>query len=96
MIMSSSVLQFETELGIDIEINLADVFSHENAQHARPSCTDSTSQKTEWDELELYTCWKKQTNGRYGGGSPAPLVPRSQRLYDGENSFEFCEQFPVR
>ena len=25
------------------------------------------------------------------GGTPAPLVPASQRQYDGDNPFEFCE-----
>ena len=26
-----------------------------------------------------------------GGGTPYPEVPYSQRQYDGENPFEFCE-----
>jgi len=92
MIMSSDVLQFETDLGVDIEIDLGNIFSEEIVLIPNKP----TSKSSEWDELELYTCWKEQTASRYGGGSPAPFVPRSQRQYDGENSFEFCEQLAVR
>ena len=40
---------------------------------------------------EVYDSWKEQTADRFGGGSPAPSVPFSQRQYDGENHLEFCE-----
>ena len=92
MIMSSNVLQFETDLGVDIEVDLGGILNDENVR--LPS--DSSSKDSELEELELYACWKEQTSSRYGGGSPAPFVPRSQRQYDGDNSFEFCEPFAVR
>lgn len=90
--MSSNMMQFETDLGVDIEIDLDNVLSDERG----PTTSISRSENPEWNELELYTCWKEQTASRYGGGSPAPFVSRSQRQYDGENSFEFCEQFSTR
>ncbi|MCP4479282.1 MAG: hypothetical protein GY818_14445 [Planctomycetaceae bacterium] len=31
----------------------------------------------------IYECWKEQLTDRYGGGTPAPSVPFSQRQYDG-------------
>ena len=36
------------------------------------------------DVWEIFHCWKEQ-QGRFGGGSPAPSIPRSQRQYDGGN-----------
>lgn len=94
--MSSNVFQFETDLGVDIEIDLGHLLSQDSRLNSQDSCATPVSPKPEWDELELYTCWKEQTAGRHGGGSPAPVVPRSQRQYDGENSFEYCEQFAIR
>lgn len=35
-----------------------------------------------WD---IYSCWKEQLTGRFGGGTPAPSIPNSQRQYDGDN-----------
>lgn len=40
---------------------------------------------------EIFSCWKEQLNDQFGGGTPTPLIPTSQRQYDGENPFEFCE-----
>lgn len=96
MIMSSTMIQFETDLGVDIEIDLSHLLSQDSRLNSQDSCSPRTSAQPEWDELELYTCWKEQTAGRHGGGSPAPFVPHSQRQYDGENSFEYCEQLAVR
>lgn len=63
---------------------------------AEMTVSQARSRKSDWDELDLYTCWKEQSDNRFGCGSPAPSIPSSQRQYDGENSFEFCEQFAVR
>ena len=43
------------------------------------------------ETLEIFGCWKQQLADRYGAGSHAPSVPESQRAYDGDNWFEFCE-----
>lgn len=54
---------------------------------------DSTFDFESWD---LMSCWKEQQADRFGGGNAAPVIPRSQRQYDGENHFEYCEQLAVR
>ena len=38
----------------------------------------------------LFSCWKENALF-HGGGSPVPGIPHSQRQYDGDNHFEFCE-----
>lgn len=63
---------------------------------AKMTVSEARSRKSDWDELNGYTNWKEQSGNRFGCGSPAPSIPRSQRQYDGENSFEFCEQLAVR
>lgn len=63
---------------------------------AEMSAAQARSRKSDWDELDLYTCWKEQSGNRFGCGSSAPSIPRSQRQYDGDNSFEFCEPLAVR
>ena len=40
---------------------------------------------------EVYSCWKQQHANRFGAGTSAPSIPRSQRQYDGDNHFDFCE-----
>lgn len=53
---------------------------------------DAVRDDLAWD---VYSCWKEQLSGRFGGGTPAPAVPRSQRQYDGDNCFEYCETWSV-
>ena len=43
-----------------------------------------------WD---AFRHWKEQFGERFGAGTRAPAIPRSQRQYDGENHFEFCEVY---
>ncbi len=40
---------------------------------------------------KLISNWKEHQSDRYGAGSPAPAIPRSQRQYDGDNCFDYCE-----
>lgn len=49
------------------------------------------------DELawDAYSCWKEQLSDRFGGGNSAPPVPHSQRQYDGDNHFEYCEIWAI-
>ena len=46
--------------------------------------------------LELFSDWKAAKGDRFGAGSPNPYIPRSQRQYDGDNHFEYCEPFAWR
>ena len=63
------------------------------SNHELELVVDPTFDFESWD---LFSCWKQQQADRFGGGNAAPVIPRSQRQYDGENSFEFCEQLAVR
>ena len=54
---------------------------------------DPTFDFESWD---LFSCWKQQQADRFGGGTPAPTIPRSQRQYDGDNFEDYCEPFTVR
>ena len=56
---------------------------------ADPSRTDELA----WD---IYSCWKEQMFDRFGCGSRAPSIPRSQRQYEGDNSFDYCEVIVLR
>jgi hypothetical protein len=63
------------------------------SNHELAHAVDPTFDFESW---ELLSCWKQQQADRFGGGNNAPEIPCSQRQYDGENSFEFCEQLAVR
>ena len=63
------------------------------SNHDLELVVDPTFDFESWD---LLSCWKEQQSDRFGGGNAAPTIPHSQRQYDGENSFEFCEQLAVR
>ena len=54
---------------------------------------DPTFDFESWD---LLSCWKQQQADRFGGGTPAPTIPRSQRQYDGDNFEDYCEPFTIR
>ena len=45
----------------------------------------------DFESWELFSCWKEQQKDRVGGGNSAPAIPHSQRQYDGENCFDYCE-----
>ena len=40
---------------------------------------------------KIFSCWKQQPAHRFGAGTSAPSIPRSQRQYDGDNHFDYCE-----
>ena len=61
--------------------------------HELELAVDPTFDFESWD---LFGCWKQQQADRFGGGNAAPAIPLSQRQYDGENYFEFCEHLTVR
>ena len=46
-------------------------------------------------DMEIYVdvidSFHFQYEDRFGGGTPYPSIPNSQRVYDGNNWFEFCE-----
>jgi len=48
------------------------------------------------ESWELFRPWNEHEKARYGGGTPAPAIPRSQRRYDGDNSFDYCEVLVLR
>jgi hypothetical protein len=54
---------------------------------------DPTLDFESWD---LFSCWKEQQKDRFGGGNSAPAIPRSQRQYDGDNCFDYCEVLVLR
>ena len=61
--------------------------------------TDSLSTgdtSVDFDSWDLLSCWKQQQADRFGGGTPAPGIPRSQRQYDGDNFYEYCEPLAIR
>ena len=71
-------------------------FTPENqgvSNHELELAVDPTFDFDSWD---LLSCWKEQQSDRFGGGNAAPAIPHSQRQYDGENYFEFCEHLTVR
>ena len=71
-------------------------FDQENqvmSNHDLELAVDPTFDFESWD---LLSCWKEQQSDRFGGGNAAPTIPHSQRQYDGENYFEFCELLTVR
>ena len=90
--------QLEFVLDIDSEEDQLDNAESDCLQHpfANVLVSEMTSRKSDWDELNRYANWKEGNTGQFGCGSPAPCIPLSQRQYDGENSFEFCEQMLVR
>jgi len=47
----------------------------------------------DFESLEGYRWWKEQQSKRFGAGTPAPNIPRSQRQFDGDNWYEYCEPF---
>ena len=63
------------------------------SHHKLEQPIDPTFDFESWD---LLSCWKEQQSDRFGGGNAAPTIPHSQRQYDGENYFEFCELLTVR
>ena len=54
-----------------------------------PNSVKSNRDRTEPDVLawDIYNCWKEQLSDRFGGGTRAPSIPRSQRQYDGDDYF---------
>ena len=50
----------------------------------------------ERDSWELFRPWNEHEKARFGGGTPAPAIPRSQRQYDGDNCFDYCEVLVLR
>ena len=50
----------------------------------------------DFDSWNLFGCWKEPQKDRFGGGNSAPAVPFSQRQYDGDNQFDYCEVMVVR
>lgn len=48
---------------------------------------------TSWD---IFGNWKERTGNHFGAGSPSPSIPRSERQYDGDNYFEYCEVLSTR
>lgn len=50
----------------------------------------------DYDSWDLFSCWKEQQGDRIGGGNDAPAIPHSQRAYDGDNHFDYCEVLVLR
>ncbi len=50
----------------------------------------------DYESWEILSCWKEQLADRFGAGTNAPNIPRSQRQYDGDNQFEYCEILVAR
>ena len=46
-----------------------------------------------WD---IFGNWKERNGNQFGAGSPSPSIPRSERQYDGDNYFEYCEVLSTR
>jgi hypothetical protein len=61
-----------------------------NAQPATEQTCDTTFQMV-LEDLEIFSCWRFQQSDRYGAGTAAPYIPTSQRQYDGDNHFDYCE-----
>ncbi len=60
------------------------------------SASANTSLATVEQELELiawelFCDWKQQYGSRFGAGTSSPEIPLSQRQYDGDNHFDYCE-----
>ena len=55
-----------------------------------------TDSEFDADLWEIYGCWKQQQFDRFGAGTSAPNIPRSQRQYDGDNCFDYCEVVRLR
>ncbi len=50
----------------------------------------------DFEAWETFRNWKRQQKIRFGNGNSAPDIPRSQRQYDGDNSFDYCEVLVLR
>ncbi|MEZ6081228.1 MAG: hypothetical protein R3C56_37835 [Pirellulaceae bacterium] len=53
--------------------------------------SEHAGSEPDFETWEIYRCWKEQQSDRYGAGTPAPSIPRSQRQFDGDNWFDYCE-----
>jgi hypothetical protein len=95
MILSHDAFQFESEHGVLIELQLTEFFVDESCDfsddRADARNSNAGSNPSDWDELAIYNCWKEQAKNRFGAGTPAPYIPRSQRQYEGDNLVDFCE-----
>lgn len=45
------------------------------------------------ESLDVIASFRFQNQDRFGGGTPYPAIPESQRAYDGDNLFEYCESW---
>ena len=45
---------------------------------------------------ELLCSWRQQHGDRLGAGTSSPAIPQSQRQYDGDNHFDYCEVLVLR
>lgn len=55
---------------------------------ASPQPSEEEFDQTAW---ELFSNWKQHYGDRFGVGNPFPEIPASQRQYDGDNQFDYCE-----
>ncbi|MDB4650136.1 hypothetical protein OAE37_00050 [Pirellulaceae bacterium] len=55
---------------------------------------DPTFKPFDDTSLDVLEGWKFQLHDRFGGGTPTPSTPRSQRAYDGNTWEDYCESWP--
>ena len=60
---------------------------------ATPMLPEDEFDQAAW---EMLSNWKQRHGDRFGAGTPIPEIPQSQRQYDGDNHFDYCEVLVLR
>jgi len=78
------------------EIKCRKRFDKSAVSESLPEAVRFSDPSFDIDSWELFGWWKEKQVDCFGGGNSAPAIPHSQRQYDGENQFDYCEVLVLR